>query len=115
MSKIEEFTFHSEPIRFQEAGEHVSRGRPKLVYSDRSLTVVVRPPVTFRLQAIEFMPDSEDLDIVFVQIGNVLCAPLAKRHPTCNVATNILVQVSYRGLAAIETRLKFSGFGLVEE
>ena len=73
------------------------------------------PAVPFRLELVEFDPDSDDLDIDFVQVSNILCAAFAKRHPVCDVGSRIILMVSYRGDKEIKTTVRLRGTGLVEQ
>jgi hypothetical protein len=82
---------------------------------ERSTLVIIQPSVPFQLTALEFVPDSDDLDVAMVQVGNVLCAPFAKRHRPCDIGTNIAIMVTYRGERPIQTRVRLSGIGLVEQ
>jgi hypothetical protein len=112
---VEVVELESDVVRFSAAVEWPPGVYgPRLIVQDcRPAIVFVHPPVMFRLQNVEFVPDSPDLDIIWVQVGNVLCAAFAKRHPPCDPGTRITVKFEYRGHRAFETKLRLSGIGVV--
>ena len=102
--------FDSEPIHFLDRRDDLVLVTPR----EQSQVIVMRPPCgPFRLTGAAFVPDDEDLDFVFIQIANVLCSAFAKRHPVCDVANNITIQVSYRGREEKTTRVRLRGIALI--
>ena len=80
----------------------------------QSITVSVMPPVPFVIEHAEFIPDSDDLDFNYVQVGNVILSAFAKRHRACDVGVRVTLQVSYRGEKELSTKVRLHGIGLVE-
>ena len=78
------------------------------------ITVSVMPPVPFVIEHAEFIPDSDDLDFDYVQVGNVILSAFAKRHRACDVGVRVTLQVSYRGEKELSTKVRLHGIGLVE-